>query len=194
MVSRPGGPYSSPIAVETTLGADTRAAKKKREGEERQLELWDRMQIRELTDRYARSVDRRDFERLASLFTADARVAIHSGQAPDGALQAELLGRDSIVDALRGIARFEATTHFVGNQLVSLSGSVYERRASAETYALAAHLSRSEQGAHSRVVALRYQDRLVCERGSWLFEERVLSLDWDVELPASLPATLPSAR
>ena len=149
--------------------------------------LRDRVLIRELADRYARAVDRRDFETLAALFTPDARLAIHSGSAPAGAMRADLRGRDAIVDALRSIARFETTTHFVGNQLVELGDHLRAERASAETYALAFHLTRGAGGAQNRVVAVRYRDALVRDAGGWRFAERVLSLDWEMELPATLP-------
>ena len=132
--------------------------------------LEDRFALRELAERYARAVDRRDWALAEQLFSA-ACVLVGPGY--------ELLGRDGILAGLRRIERYDATQHSVHNQLVELAGE----RASAETYCTAHHLY--ERGGRRRKLSwgIRYQDRCVREGGVWRYERRELLLDWSQDLP-----------
>ena len=51
-------------------------------------------------------------------------------------------GRAAIVEALRGIERYDRTTHFIGNQLARVEGDT----ATAETYCLAHHIHERDGG------------------------------------------------
>ena len=68
-----------------------------------------------------------------------------------------------------------AATHFVGQTtILTLTGD----RATGETYCLAYHVS--VDGGNGRLVlaALRYFDTFAKRDGRWLFEERLLYVDW----------------
>ncbi|GLZ86406.1 hypothetical protein Pres01_24570 [Metapseudomonas resinovorans] len=67
----------------------------------------------ELACRYAQAVDRRDWLRLATLFTSDASLAGPGFRFDD---------RDTIVAGMVAIERYETTQHHVHNQLVMLDG------------------------------------------------------------------------
>jgi hypothetical protein len=142
--------------------------------------LADRLAIQDLAARYARGVDRRDFELLESVFTPGARLAVHYGDPAKVEARHEMRGIDQILAGLRTIVRYRTTTHFVGNQTVALDGD----QARAETYCLAHHLH--EQGGRwvDYVMSIRYADRCVRDAGQWRFAERVLAVDWTEERAA----------
>jgi hypothetical protein len=130
--------------------------------------LLDRAAIQDVLLRYARGVDRRDLDLVASCFTRDARY--------EGSL-----ARGSIVDALAALrvafTRYASTLHFLGNQLIELDGDV----ARSETYALAHHVLPEGE---LRVVAVRYVDELVRRPTGWLIERRVAHREWERIEPA----------
>jgi uncharacterized protein (TIGR02246 family) len=130
----------------------------------------DRLALRELADRYARAVDRRDWELAARLFTRDC-VLVGPGY--------ELAGRDAILAGLRQIDRFSATQHSVHNQLFEIAGD----SASGETYCTAHHLFEREGSRRKLSWGIRYQDRCQREEGQWRYQRRELLLDWTQDLP-----------
>src|SRR5262249_53547003 len=109
-------------------------------------ELVDRSAIHDVLLRYARGVDRRDLDLVASCFVP--------GAAYDGAL-----GQGSVETALAALRetlpRYGSTMHFMGNQLIEVNGDT----ASSETYAVAYHRSHTE-GEPLLVVGVRYLDDL----------------------------------
>ncbi|HZO08331.1 MAG TPA: nuclear transport factor 2 family protein [Myxococcota bacterium] len=132
--------------------------------------LEDRLALRELADRYARAVDRRDWELAATLFTAECVL-----QGPGY----ELVGRAKILAGLRLIDRYSATQHSVHNQLVEVDGD----RARGETYCTAHHVYAHEGRPRMLDWGIRYQDRCVREAGAWRYARRELLLDWAQDLP-----------
>jgi hypothetical protein len=139
----------------------------------------DRLAIREAADRYARAVDGRDYALLDSLFTGDAHLAIYSGEPGSRTLRHEMHGREAIVEALRGIERYDRTRHRVGSQRARVEGDT----ATAETWCLAHHIHEVEGVVVDRTLAIRYRDRLVREGDGWRFAERILVVDWESERP-----------
>ena len=139
----------------------------------------DRLAIREAAERYAQAVDRRDYALLGALFTEDAHLAIYSGEPGSGTLRHEMHGRAAIVSALRGIERYDRTSHFVGNQLARVEGDT----ATAETYCLAHHIHERDGVVVDLTLAIRYRDRLVRAGDGWIFAERILLVDWESEQP-----------
>jgi ketosteroid isomerase-like protein len=132
--------------------------------------LEDRWALRELAYRYARAVDRRDWELAGRLFTRDC-VLVGPGY--------ELVGRDAILAGLRKIDRFSATQHSVHNQLLEIAGD----SATGETYCSAHHLYERDGKGRKLSWGIRYQDRCAREEGLWRYERRELLLDWTQDLP-----------
>jgi uncharacterized protein (TIGR02246 family) len=131
--------------------------------------LEDRLALRELADRYARAVDRRDWELASTLFTEDCVL-----QGPGY----ELVGRVKILAGLRLIDRYAATQHSVHNQLVEIQGDV----ATGETYCTAHHVYARDGRRRMLDWGIRYQDRCVREGGAWRYARRELLLDWSQDL------------
>ncbi len=136
----------------------------------------DEQAILRLAHLYAQAVDCGNAEDLVALFTEHG-VIDRSGNVWRGR------------DAMRGIAGrleelYASTLHTVRNQTVEIDGDTAE----GETYSVAMHLKRPENGTQTRIDwGIRYQDRFVREDGSWLFAKRELIVDWveTTELPAT---------
>ncbi|MGA2520254.1 MAG: nuclear transport factor 2 family protein [Acidimicrobiales bacterium] len=136
-------------------------------------EVADRLAMRALVDLYAQRVDRRDTAGVAGLFSADGRLVSHFGSGPGWPIVRT--GRDDITAALvEGLARYQATTHVVGGQVVQLDGD----SAGGETTCLAHHVYERRGTQRLLVLAVRYADEYVREHGTWCFAERQLRLDW----------------
>jgi hypothetical protein len=132
-----------------------------------------------LAYRYARAVDRRLPEELASLFTAEGVIA--------RAGTPSWLGRQAILKIPERLDRMYASTlHTVRNQTVAISGD----EAEGETYCIAYHLGHKKDGVQTRLDwGIRYQDQFARLNGQWLFARRELIVDWTetTELPISQP-------
>ena len=142
-------------------------------------DLVDKAAIRDLMARYARGIDRRDWDLIASTFATDAYVDY---------VEWEGRGFEEILRGLKwGIARTERSTHFMGDQEVRLNGDTAE----VETYAVA-YLVRTVDETQSLLMrGLRYQDKMVRQKGQWLVQHRLLHFDWlgnaavDISVPSA---------
>ena len=139
-------------------------------------DLRDRLEIRDLAERYARTLDRRDWAHAESLFTEDVELRLHR---PDGSVLFDISSRESLLKGLSVVERYRATTHFVGNQTVEIDGDT----ATAETYCMAHHIHEEKGVEYDLVMAIRYQDELRRVEGRWRFRCRVLLVDWEQDLP-----------
>ncbi|MEO5876929.1 MAG: nuclear transport factor 2 family protein [Streptosporangiaceae bacterium] len=137
-------------------------------------ELTVRIALRELVDRYAGAVDRKQRDEVAALFMPDGELLIHGRgeQEPRRAYR----GRKAIVEALGGLDRYDITTHLVGNQLLDV---VEGSRVTGETYCQASHL----YGDRIYVVSVRYEDVFVYDMDRWLFAVRRQRVDWAEDRP-----------
>jgi ketosteroid isomerase-like protein len=124
--------------------------------------LLDRAAIQDVLLRYARGVDRRDFDLVASCFTPDAA---YEGSLARGTI------RDALAALGDAMARYISTLHLLGNQLIEIDGD----RARSETYALAHH--RLLDGA-LRVIAVRYVDELIRDGTRWHIRRRTVHHEW----------------
>ena len=132
--------------------------------------LEDRLALQELSARYARAVDRRDYAAFVTLFTSDGVLC-----GPGYSLKAH----GEIEQGIRLIAQYEATQHCVHNQLVEVSGDV----ARGETYCVARHTYAREGVKRKLDMGIRYQDDYRREGGAWRFVRRELVIDWTQDLP-----------
>jgi len=138
----------------------------------------DRVALRQLVDAYATAVDHGDPAAVAALFAPDGRLVSHPD---DAAAPLVRTGRHAIASALtRGLARYLATTHLVGGQVVTVDGEA----ATGETTCVAHHVYADADGRRRMLVmAVRYHDRYVRHGPAWLFAERRLHFDWREDRP-----------
>jgi 3-phenylpropionate/cinnamic acid dioxygenase small subunit len=116
--------------------------------------LLDRAAIHDLLMQYARGVDHRDLELVASCFAADA---VYDGSLGSG-------GIDVVLAALRErMPRYRTTMHFLTNPLIAVQGDT----ATCETYALVYHRLESEDDAEDFIVGVRYLDELARRAEGW---------------------------
>jgi hypothetical protein len=79
------------------------------------------------------------------------------------------------------------TTHFMGNfSLLRLGAGVAET----ETNAIAFLVEPADGADHVNVRSLRYLDRMRRQRDGWRIADRIHTLDWSCQVPASFAATL----
>lgn len=126
------------------------------------LSAADREELHQLVIRYASAVDRREFETIGSLFTS-AGVLV----APQG----ERRGRDQIVAAMRGLTRYRATFHLVGQSRVWEEGPAV----AGETYCVAHHFRHGSGAPGDHVMFIRYLDTFAHD-GEWRFARRELDV------------------
>ncbi|MFB7675117.1 nuclear transport factor 2 family protein [Kitasatospora purpeofusca] len=144
-------------------------------------EAADRLALRELVDAYAHRADRRDAKGQMALFTEDTRFVVYM-DARDPNPSQELHGRESLAPVFDALNAYAATTHFNGQSTVTLDGD----RATGVTYCLAHHVTETEDGARTLMVAsIRYLDTMVRHDGTWLFAERLLMVDWTDTRPSN---------
>ena len=129
-------------------------------------ELMDRIGIRDVMIRYAHGLDRRDFDLVASCFTADAYAEYGDNKNT---------GLENIVSRLRrSVSRFQSSTHFMGDQSIEFSGDAAE----VQTYAIDYLLYAVDGTLYQSVGGLRYQDTMVRGDGMWKISHRVMHTDW----------------
>lgn len=129
--------------------------------------------FRDLVNRYARAVDRGQYDDLCALFIEGGRI--HGPgfdfTAPEG-----------FTDLFAGLEQnFKVTQHRFFNQMIEVDGD----SAKGETYAQAAHIVESADGHwECHDWAIRYQDQFVRHNDVWKFKSRELVVDWIQTTPA----------
>lgn len=125
--------------------------------------LIDESDIRAVVTRYARAIDRMDFELLRSCY--------HPGAIDDhGVFRGTI---EEFVDFLSGrLHTHVSTTHFLGNHEVEIDGDV----AFAETVCIASHRDAATEELPERDMSgiVRYCDRLERRNGEWRIAHRIV--------------------
>ncbi len=129
--------------------------------------LKDRELIKDLPQRYARGIDRIDFDLVRSNFHPDCVV---HGTVVSGPLDPYLDWTE------KELAKFEATLHVMGNQYVDLVEGADEGHV--ETYAVAYHMQPEESGIDDLVLGLRYCDDVARFGDRWLITARTAVPQW----------------
>jgi ketosteroid isomerase-like protein len=129
--------------------------------------LVDRQQISDVLYRYASSVDRKDFARLRSLFTDDARAVYMT--------VADLTGADEIVKWIDGMTADKAWQHHkLTVYHIDFTGP---DEAETLTYHTSHQTDIGDEGAVTVIVA-RYRDTLRRVDGMWKITEKIMEPGW----------------
>ncbi|HZP31452.1 MAG TPA: nuclear transport factor 2 family protein [Acidimicrobiia bacterium] len=142
----------------------------------------DRLALRQLVETYAHAADRRLSEVSGSLFTDDGLLAIYDGDPEGQEPNRTRRGPEQIARAMVSLDRYAVTTHFLGQQTVEFDAAD-PHVASGETYCLAHHVTKTDEGRRMYVMSIRYLDRYRRVDGIWKFEERRLAVDWTDDRP-----------
>ena len=148
--------------------------------EQRIRRLEDRQQIQDLAVRYGFAVDDHDFERIRELFAPDSRLRTNAG-----VIKGE--GVDAVVGYFEThFGRLGPSNHFVHGHLIDFQDD------SRATGLVSSHAEVWRDGI-PMLTAMRYIDTYVRIDGTWLFEERIQSYMYFVdvrEYPEALGAKL----
>ena len=140
-------------------------------------EAADRLAIRELIEAYAYCADGRDAKGQMALFTADTHFVVYMN-AKDPTPAMDLHSRGALAPVFADLNKYDATTHFVGQSTIL---TLEANRATGIAYCLAHHVTVDGDKRRLMVASLRYLDKFVKMDGAWLFEERLLYVDWQEE-------------
>ncbi|MFF0815217.1 nuclear transport factor 2 family protein [Rhodococcus sp. NPDC003318] len=134
------------------------------------MSLVDKQEIAEVLHRYARAVDRKDFDRVADCYFPDA-IDNHGGYV--GTV-------DGLIEDMRSRhATIDSSLHYITNVLIDLDGDT----ANVESYCLC-YLRQAPAGPggpQSRTtVKCRYVDRFERRDGQWRIADRIVVFDESV--------------
>ncbi len=135
-------------------------------------ELADRVEIAETIGRFAQSVDSRDWDALASLFTEEVYRDYSSltGQEPD-----RKAARDLVEEWAGVLGNLDATQHFVGPPVVAIDGD----EATAVAYFQAQHRLHNVTGGEKWTLGGRYDWDLVRTAHGWRISGVRMTAMWD---------------
>lgn len=131
-------------------------------------QLLAKQEIADVIHRYARGIDRMDFDLVRSCYHADAYD-------DHGSMKGDV---DTFVrGAEHFLPKFVATMHFMGNMLIDVEPDATVARA--ETYAVAYHREELADGSgRDDIWGIRYVDRFERRDGAWLIAHRVVAQEW----------------
>jgi 3-phenylpropionate/cinnamic acid dioxygenase small subunit len=130
--------------------------------------LKDRELIKDLAQRYARNVDKRDWKAVRACFADDATVKGTISEAPI----------EPYMEGLApGVEAYMATMHFMGNQYVDLEPGA--DTGFIETYAVAYHLEEPGNGIDDLFMGVRYCDDVRRNGDDWIIAKRQVFLQWN---------------
>jgi ketosteroid isomerase-like protein len=123
-------------------------------------------ELRALPQRYARAVDDREIDALASLFHPDAVITGARGTQP----------LEEWLEAMRAPRAFPQSMHVMCEPLISLDESV--GTAALDTYAVVHQLSEPASGKGDLTLGMRYLDDTVVHEGRWVIARRTARTLW----------------
>ena len=142
-------------------------------------QLLDERDIRNVLHRYAKGVDRFDWELVRASFHPDAVLEYGAKTTPEA----------FIAGASVGLANYALTQHAISNVIIEVDGDY----AHAQSYCLARHRTPSRDGgaAIDFLWGGRYVDRFVRRDGAWRIAHRVVVHEWTAL--ETVEATWPNA-
>jgi len=146
--------------------------------------LLDRAAIHDVHVRYFQGIDAAHREQVRSCFTDDVRADYDGRKFVEGI---EALMGSFLAFKNKASGAWKATTHFMGNlSYISLHDDVAET----EICAFACLTTPGTSGDQVAIRSLRYLDRLRKTEGAWRICDRVHTLDWAFEVPATFAAEM----
>lgn len=138
------------------------------------LTFADRVELAELPARYAMHVDRRDWEPLAELFTADAELLLPDP--PQSLAPVTLVaGRPAIIGAMAHLQSIPVTLHAVLGMVIDPAGPGL---ATGWITGEAHHLTMRGEQQRDLVWYLHYDDEYRQADGHWRIARRSIHVDW----------------
>ena len=144
--------------------------------------LLDRAAIYDLQVRYFQGIDAANAEQVRSCFTEDVRAGYDGRGSVDGI---EALMGSFRAFKNRASGQWKATTHFFGNLSFK---ELRDDSAETQCYAFACLVTPGAASDRLTVRSLRYLDRLCKTNDGWRIRDRVQTLEWSCEMPASFAA------
>jgi hypothetical protein len=133
--------------------------------------LEDRAEIQDLAVRYCFAIDSHDYDKLRSMFTADACLRTHSGRIKG-------LGVDGIMAYFEShLPSLGPSNHFVHGHIVEFDDGERDRA----TGIVASHAELGRNGT-PMITAIRYLDKYERVVGRWRFRERIQSYMYFVDV------------
>ncbi|WP_336883161.1 nuclear transport factor 2 family protein [Rhodococcus globerulus] len=140
------------------------------------LSVQDRLELIDLSARYAACVDARDFDGMVGLFAPGAVLTLPD---PPGRMDAvlEFAGSTAIREALGALGDYPLTQHLVAGHV--LDKGLAADTASGTVACIANHLARRPDGRVKNLVwHLRYDDEYQWTDAGWRFSRRSVNLLW----------------
>ena len=146
--------------------------------------LLDRAAIGDVLARYFQGIDLGSQDQVRSCFTEDVQATYH-GRSP-------VQGIDALIESISSFRKqatgeWRVSSHFMGNlHFGLLEGDVAET----ETYAIAFLVLAGEPADQLAMRSLRYLDRLRRVEDGWRISDRLHTLDWSCQVPATFAVTM----
>lgn len=144
------------------------------------LQPADSVALRDVVDRYADAVDRRDAEALRTLFADDGVLRV---QTDDGPVESEWSGPD-VVRSLDAVAPYSMTLHHIGGCVFTGGDGPGGTSASGRVRCLAHHYDRTDNGPVDLVMMIVYHDSYIRPADAWRISERRVAIQWTELHPA----------
>ena len=143
--------------------------------EEKVLSLWDKQEISEVINKFARALDRVDGELMKSTYWEDA-IEEHQDPIYPDLFSWNENAHKFVPLAMKGFEALEVTQHRISNILIELDGEA----AKAEAYVYAYHVAKDENGvAHEGILGGRHLFDFVKKDDVWKIQHRVTIFDWN---------------
>jgi hypothetical protein len=139
----------------------------------------DWISLRQLVDRGADAIDRRDEGEFVALFTPDGVMRVRPA---GGEVENEWSGA-RLADSFQVLRAFHRTFHHVGGAVFAAT----DEGASGRIHCAAHHYERTSNGPVDLVMMIVYLDGYVRIHESWLIAERTVEIQW-TELHPAHPA------
>ncbi|WP_051265492.1 nuclear transport factor 2 family protein [Nakamurella lactea] len=139
------------------------------------LTVADRLDLAELSARYAMLVDRRDFGTLVELFTPDAELVLPDPPASLAPIR-PVTGRAAIGDSMVHLSDIPVTLHAVLGTVIDQADD--PTRAVGRVTAEAHHLTTRDDQHRNLVWYLHYDDEYRRIGGAWQISRRSVQIDW----------------